>query len=176
MSELARRIAARVTDAASAYHRLVFVVGPAESGKTAALQALAREHAWPLVNVNLELSGRLLELTSRQRTLRAPRLLGEIAERHPGEVLLLDNTEILFAAELQQDPLRMFQGMSRNRIVVAVWSGHVDDDQLVYATPGHPEHRRCRRPEALIVTAIDTPICNDPGHTTHDDPAKEIAP
>jgi hypothetical protein len=63
-----------------------------------------------MVAVNLELSERLLELTSKQRALRAPRLLGEIADGHPGDVLLLDNTEILFSTELQQDPLRLLLG------------------------------------------------------------------
>lgn len=153
---LSHRIADRVPEAASLYHRLVLVVGPARTGKTTALRDLAQERGWPLVNVNLELSERLLELTSKQRALRAPRMLGEIVDGHPGEVLLLDNTEILFSTELQQDPLRLLQGLGRNRTVVATWSGEMEDENLVYAAPGHPEHRRCSRPQVLVVPAVDS--------------------
>jgi hypothetical protein len=141
------------------------VVGPARTGKTAALRDLAQEHGWPLVNVNFELSERLLELTSKQRALRVPRMLGEIVEGHPGEVVLLDNTEILFSTELQQDPLRLLQGLGRNRTVVATWSGEMDDENLVYAAPGHPEHRRCPRSQVLVVPVVDAQTPAEHGQT-----------
>lgn len=119
----------RTTNAAGAYHRLILLVGPPRTGKTSALRDLAEERGWPLVNVNLELSERLLELTSKQRALRVPRILGEIVERHPGEVLLLDNTEVLFSPDLQQDPLRLLAGLSRNRTVVASFRGEADAEE-----------------------------------------------
>jgi hypothetical protein len=162
---LSYRISDGVPAAASLYHRLVLVVGPARTGKSTALRDLAQDHGWPLVNVNLELSERLLELTTKQRALRAPRLLGEIADGHPGEVLLLDNTEILFSTELQQDPLRLLQGLGRNRTVVATWSGEMDDENLIYAAPGHPEHRRCHRPQAIVIPAMDAQTPTEHGQT-----------
>jgi len=160
---LSQQIADQVPGAASLYHRLVLVVGPARTGKTTALFELARERGWPLVNINLALSERLLDLTSRQRALRVARLLGEIADDNPGEVLLLDNTEILFATELQQDPLRLLQGLARNRTVVATWSGELDGAYLVYAAPGHPEHRRCHQPQAVLVRTTADPHPRDAG-------------
>ena len=153
---LSQRVADRIVDAAGLYHRLVLIVGRPRTGKTTAMRELADDHGWPLVNVNLELSERLLELTSKQRALRAPRLLGAIADGHPGEVLLLDNSEILFSTELQQDPLRLLQGLSRNRTVVVTWSGELDAESLIYAVPGHPEHRRCDRPQVILVPAVES--------------------
>ena len=76
---LSRRIAERVPDAAGVYHRLILVEGPPRTGKTSALQDLADERGWPLINVNLALSERLLELTSKQRALRAACVPCEIA-------------------------------------------------------------------------------------------------
>ncbi len=152
---LTSRILEKIEPALLAYHRLVLVVGPTRTGKTTALRELAQERGWPLVNVNLELSKRLLELTTKQRALRAPRLLGELVHSHSGDVLLLDNTELLFSTELQQDPLRLLQGLSRNRTVVATWSGELDDEKLRYAAPGHPEHRQYQRSQAIIVPAVD---------------------
>jgi len=152
---LSQRIAERVPDAALLYHRLILLVGPPRTGKTSALRDLAEERGWPLVNVNLELSERLLELTSKQRALRVPRILSEIVERHPGDVLLLDNTEVLFSPDLQQDPLRLLQGLSRNRTVIACWSGEMDGENLTYAQAPHPEYRRYVRPQVIIVPALD---------------------
>ena len=62
---------------------------------------------------------------------------------HPqADVILLDNIEVLFDVSLKQDPLRLLQGLSRNKTVVAAWSGSIDGEHMVYATPDHPEYRR----------------------------------
>lgn len=49
----------------------------------------------PLINVNLELSRRMLKLTERQRTLRLPRLMREIIGSAEKGSVLLDNIEVL---------------------------------------------------------------------------------
>lgn len=147
------QILSRVDDARQLYHRLVLVVGPPRSGKTRALRALAERRGWRYVNVNLILSERLLDLTIRQRAQRVARILGDIVDSHGGDVLLLDNTEMLFHPELRQDPLRLLQGLARNRTVVATWRGHLEGRILTYATPEHPEHLRVKDPEALLVVA-----------------------
>ncbi|MBN1944775.1 MAG: BREX-3 system P-loop-containing protein BrxF [Bradymonadales bacterium] len=170
---LSQKVADRVPEAANLYYRLILIVGPPRTGKTKALRDLAQGRDWPLVNVNLELSERLLDLTSKQRALRVPRLLGEIADGHPGEVLLLDNTEILFSTELQQDPLRLIQGLSRNRTVVATWCGEMDGEDLVYATPGHPEYRKVHRPQVLVVATAGDPNPTEQVHLDHQTASKE---
>ena len=60
-------------------------------------------------------------------------------------LVLLDNIEILFDAALKQDPLRLLQGVSRNRTIVAAWNGTLENRYLTYASPEHPEHRRYSR-------------------------------
>ncbi len=143
MSEpLADRIKRRIGQAAQQYHRLVLLVAPTGSGKTAALREVHECTTAPLVNVNLELSRRMLDLTERQRALQLPRLLAEIVGASAADVVLLDNIEVLFDVSLKQDPLRLLQGLSRNRTVVAAWSGSIDGEHMVYATPEHPESRR----------------------------------
>jgi len=66
----------KIKQAAELYHRRMLVVAPAGAGKTAALTYVKEQINAPLVNVNLELSGRILDLTERQRALQLPRLLG----------------------------------------------------------------------------------------------------
>lgn len=148
---LADRVIRRIDQAAELYHRLVMLVAPAGSGKTAALQDVHARTAAPLVNVNLELSRRMLDLTERQRALQLPRLLAEIVGASAADVVLLDNVEVLFDVSLKQDPLRLLQGLSRNKTVVAAWSGSIDGEQMVYATPDHPEYKRYPLRDFLVV-------------------------
>ncbi len=148
---LADQVIRGIGQAAELYHRLVMLVAPSGSGKTAALQDVHARTAAPLVNVNLELSRRMLDLTERQRALQLPRLLSEIAGSAATEVVLLDNIEVLFDIPLKQDPLRLLQGLSRNKTVVAAWSGSIDGEHLIYAMPDHPEYRRYPVRDFLVV-------------------------
>jgi ABC-type hemin transport system ATPase subunit len=127
------------------------LVAPAGAGKTVALQDVHERTMAPLVNVNLELSRRMLDLTGRQRALQLPRLLSEIVGASATDVVLLDNIEVLFDLSLKQDPLRLLQGLSRNRTVVAAWSGCIDGSNMVYATPDHPEYKRYPIRDFLVV-------------------------
>lgn len=143
----------KIGQAAQLYYRLVLVVGPAGAGKTDVLGDVGRRIAAPLVNVNLELSRRMLDLTERQQTIYLSHILSEIV----GEVaantdtVLLDNIEILFDVSLKQDPLRLLQRLSRNKTVVAAWNGSIVDEYLAYATPDHSEYRRYSMKDFLVV-------------------------
>ncbi|MDE0031203.1 MAG: BREX-3 system P-loop-containing protein BrxF [Deltaproteobacteria bacterium] len=132
------------------YHRLVLLVGETGSGKTAVLRDVAEEFGTSAINVNLALSGELLELTAKQRSLRLPGILNQIVDKAHAPVLL-DNLEILFGKDLKQDPLRLLQGISRNRVVVASWNGTSTGGRLSYAETGHPEYRSYDSVDALLV-------------------------
>ena len=130
-----------ITYAPEQYHRLILLVGPTGAGKTRALQELQKQIDAPLINVNLELSRQMLEMTERQQILRLPQLLDDLICSASGEVALLDNIEMLFHPRLQQDPLRLLQKLSRNRTLVVAWNGEVRQGKLIYAVPDHPEYR-----------------------------------
>ncbi|MDZ7700418.1 MAG: BREX-3 system P-loop-containing protein BrxF [Deltaproteobacteria bacterium] len=147
---LVDRLIQSIGQAAELYHRLVMLVAPAGSGKTAALQDVRERTSAPIVNVNLDLSRRMLDLTERQRALQLPPSL-EIVGAAVTNVVLLDNIEVLFDVSLKQDPLRLLQGLSRNRTVVAAWGGGISGDHLFYATPDHPEYRRYPVRDLIVV-------------------------
>ena len=132
------------------YHRLILLVGQSGAGKTEVMRDLAQHFEAPVINVNLVLSSELLELTGKQRALRLPDIFGRIAESN-SEPLLLDNLEILFDEHLMQDPLRLLQGISRNRSVVASWNGSVRNGKLIYAEPAHSEYRNYEVGEVMFV-------------------------
>ena len=139
---LSADVSGKIKHAESLYHRLVLVVGPEGSGKTSALREVAERIDAPLMNINLQLSRRMLDLTERQRALRVQPLLDQIAAESGSDVILFDNVEILFDVALQQDPLRLLQGLSRSRTVAAAWNGSIEHAHLVYAASQHPEYRR----------------------------------
>ena len=142
MQQLSERVIEMIEQAGNHYHRLVLVVGAAGAGKTNALREAAAHAAAPLVNINLELSRHLLDLTERQRARRTQPLLRRIVAASGSDIVLLDNTELLFDPVLQQDPLRLLRGLSRHRTVAASWNGSFEDGHIHYAKPGHPEYRR----------------------------------
>ena len=151
---LAEQVMAKLDEARSLYHRLLILVGPAGTGKTVALRELQDRLDVPLLNVNLALSSQLLDLAEKQRPFHVQRLLSEVVDAGDSHVALLDNIEILFGVELQQDPLRLLQGMSRNRTLVAAWNGVVDGGNLSYAVAGHPEFRQYPADELLTVNTV----------------------
>jgi hypothetical protein len=151
MKSLSEKVIQSIGQAVGLYHRLIMLVAPAGAGKTVALQDVHERTAAPLININLELSRRMLDLTERQRALMLPRLLAEIVDASAADVVLLDNIEVLFDVSLKQDPLRLLQGLSRSKTVVAAWSGSVDREHMVYATPDHPEYRRYPLRDFLVV-------------------------
>ena len=141
-------IASKIDHAQQLYLRLIILIDTTSVGANVA------EHlGLKRINVSMQLSERLLNLSARRRPLQVGRLLEEIVGEEGEEVVLLDHLEILFEKSLKQDPLRLLQGISRSRTVVAVWSGILEDGSLTYAVPGHPEHRRYPATDLLLVTA-----------------------
>jgi len=150
---LSEAVAEKIGHAESLYHRLVLVVGTDGLARASALKEAAECIDAPLVNVSLKLSRQLLDLTERQRRIRVPRLLGGIVVEVASNVVLLDNTELLFDIALHQNPLGLLQRLSRRRTVVATWNGSMEGSHIVYAEPGHPEYRRYPAEDLLIVDA-----------------------
>ena len=157
MADMEARLVEAIRQAKDQYFRLVLLAGTPGSNKTATLKAVGRENGYPYLNVNMELSKRMLELTRNRRSRQVERLLKEVIASAPGDVVLLDNLEILFDPALEVEPLRLLQVSSRNRTVVASWNGTFKDGTLNYAEPGHPEFLQVKQAEAVIVPAGGAP-------------------
>lgn len=156
------QIVRRINEVGDSYQRLVLVVGPERAGKTASLHTVGERTGAPCINLNLELSRRLLDLTERRRSLHVQELVEQVVAETGADLVLIDNIEILFDPDLQQDPLRCLQQLARHRTVVATWGGAVSGDGtsvavLTYAVPGHPEYRRYPAKDVITVTPIMTP-------------------
>lgn len=140
--DLAWKVTEAIEQAEQRSERLVLLAGPDGQKTLAALEEVAEQTGAPLVNVNLELSRRLLDLASSQRPLQVRQLLGQVLADTGSELVLLARLELLFDTALQQDPFRLLKELSRERTVVAAWNGFMDGNHICYAEPGHPEYRR----------------------------------
>jgi type II secretory pathway predicted ATPase ExeA len=154
MDGMSNQIVDKIEQATGLYHRLVLVVAPSGAGKTGAMREVNRHLRAPLLNVNLEVSRRMLEMTVKQRALQVSRIIEEMLSESNEEVVLLDNIEILFDPSLQQDPLRLLLNLSRNRTLVVSWNGQIKNNILSYGEPGHPEYRRYTVENFLIIAPV----------------------
>jgi len=150
-NSLIAQLEEKIAEAGMSYYRLVLLVGPPGSGKTNILQSMAKRLGTKTINVNLELSQKLLELSKRERRLQVHRLLADIIGSTGGETVFLDNIELLFDEELKVDPLRLLQSLSRNITVVAAWNGDTVNGSVTYAEVNHPEYRRYSAEDLLLI-------------------------
>lgn len=124
----------------SQYHRLIILVNCDDSSKQEIRDILKEDHEVIPVNLNLELSTRLLEYSIKQRPLKVAELTADLIEALPAPIVLA-KLDILFDPSLQTDPLALLQSLSRSKTIIAFWSGNLKDNKLFYAEPGHPEYR-----------------------------------
>ncbi|MCJ7724160.1 MAG: BREX-3 system P-loop-containing protein BrxF, partial [Anaerolineales bacterium] len=108
------------------------------------------------INLGLELSQRLLNLTERQRILHLSQVVEQIISKFSKETpVILDHIEVLFDPSLKVDPLRLLQGISRDRTLIAVWKGHITNVYLTYAIPEHPEYHKYPIQDLNFINADD---------------------
>lgn len=139
--EIQEEIQESIQAAKTLREKLILLVGNSGSGKTTILQTISEDLAAPTINVNLEISYRLLDLPVDRRASTLSRLFSEIVRDSDSAIVLLDNIEILFDKTLQQNPLALLQTNSKNKVMIAAWNGEIGNGKLTYARPDHHEYR-----------------------------------
>lgn len=138
-----------------ASNKLLVIVGTKGSGKTDLVQKVSAQLSWPVVNVGKEVSEKLLNLTVRQRRLKAEEVVADTLDATSHRALCLDNTEVLFDPALKLNPVNLLLNLSRNRVLVVAWNGHLESGSLVYAYPEHPEHFKASANGFPVVSVSD---------------------
>lgn len=138
IDELQRKIA----DTALLNSKLILLIGPPRSGKTALLGQLSDRMKVQVLNAGVALGRDLLGLPRTRRHLQVSELFKALADTAAGHgLLLVDNIELLFDKTLQVSPLNLLKAQARVRPVVAVWPGDFCENRLFYAASGHPEYQ-----------------------------------
>lgn len=105
-----------------------------------------------LLNLNLKLSEKLINITQSKRSRAISTVINEIIEDYPkDQVLLVNHFELLFLPELEQDPIRLFEDLSRERTVVLIWPGVYENGVLSYAQPWHSEYQEFTNVDATMI-------------------------
>ncbi|MFZ4439398.1 MAG: BREX-3 system P-loop-containing protein BrxF [Syntrophales bacterium] len=143
---------AAINHAAARYYKIVLVVGKSGSGKTNLLKKICGQMQIPLINLGIELSQKLLPLTTRERKLKTCEIVSELIDAQDAPRLAIDNTEIIFDRSLMLNPLGLLQSLSRTRLLIWSWNGEVDNGHVTYAYPGHPERQRIPTSEITLIT------------------------
>ncbi len=133
----------RLVDEIAAVHsKLVLLIGGPGAGKTALLRVLGKSRNATPLNIGSALGSRLAATPQKQRPLQTTTILRDLADQHAaGDLLLVDNIELLFDRTLQLDPLDLLKRHAHARRVISVWPGQLRDGRLIYAEMGHPEHQ-----------------------------------
>ena len=140
--EMLARLERLATEIGALHSKLILLVDAPHTGKTALLAAFAGRVEARTLNVGSELGRRLAAIPQKQRHLQAGISLSELADEHAkGDLLLMDNIELLFDTTLQLNPLDLLKRHAHSRRVVAAWPGSLRDGRLMYADIGHPEYR-----------------------------------
>lgn len=143
---------AAINQVTACYYKLALVVGRSGSGKTKLLKKICEQMQIPLINLGLSLSQKLLPLTSREHKLKTSEIISELIDAQDAPQLAVDNTEIIFDPSLMLNPLGLLQSLSRNRLLIWSWNGEVENGNVTYAYPGHPEYRRIPTAEITLIT------------------------
>ncbi len=139
---MTNRLEQLVDEIAALHSKLIVITGGTSVGKTALLRELGESRGAVPLNVGSVLGRRLAAISQKERPLQTTSILRELADKHAnGDLLLIDNIELLFDRTLQLDPLDLLKRHAHARRVIAVWPGELRDGRLSYAEMGHPEHQ-----------------------------------
>jgi hypothetical protein len=121
-TDMLSRLEKLTVEIGALHSRLILLIGPPRSGKTALLKSFGERMGMVPLNIGSELGRQLMPVPHKQRHLQAGNLLRELAEMHaPGDLLLIDNIELLFDPSLQLSPLDLLKKQAHTKKVVAVW-------------------------------------------------------
>ena len=117
MTEILDKLDTSLQSIDSQYHRLIILVNCEDSSKQDILGLMKENHEVKPVNLNLELSARLLEYSIKQRPLKVAEIMADLIEALPSPVVF-DKLDILFDPSLQTDPLALLQSLSRSKTII----------------------------------------------------------
>ena len=134
------------------YHQLVLVVGNLKSGKTTALRTAAADTDWAVLGLGSVLAERLLHVPTRQRPTVVQQLAQDGARQATGDVIAIDNLELLFHPGLAVGPPPLLLALPRHRVVVDL-AQNPDGATLTYGA---------RAPGTVATSALPAPSTLSP--------------
>lgn len=129
-------------------HQLLFVVSESFNGD---IGIIATQINIPYINLNYELSKVLKSIPAKKRKRNVNSSLKQIVRERDSSILVIDHIEILFDPQLEQDPVALFEDISRNYTLIVSWRGKTNGESLVYADQDHVEYYKHDRTDGVIL-------------------------
>jgi hypothetical protein len=133
--------------------RLVLLVGENPRAIRESASAAGIATGWRTVDLNRDLSQRLIPHTAAERRVIAWDAFEEVVG-DPSEGVVLLTSDVLFEPSLGYRPYEAIRRLARRGPVIAAWFGTVQGEFITRAHPGHPEYVNAR---------LDVPYLAVPG-------------
>ena len=141
-------------------HKMVILMGPFGSGKTSTLLQISKQINAIYIDLNLELSERLLSVPTSNYNdgVTVHQLIDEICDDSSphNEILIIDNLELLFSPELGKiNPIDTFKRISRQRPIIIALPARRQGNSAVYSTPDNQDYCAMSLDEYIVVDALE---------------------
>lgn len=100
-----------------------------------------QEASFQCLNLNLELSKKILDKVDKTRPQNISFLVHEIIEEIEGPVLLT-NYEMLFDPRYQLDIIRLFVDLARNKQLAVKCNAYLDGNYFQFSEPDYDDYHR----------------------------------
>jgi len=116
------------------------------------LKKIAKELDIPYIKLSLSLSEKLKDIPIHRRARKVKAIVQYILKEYNSKIFCLDYIELLFLPTLEQDPVRLFEDLSKNYILIISWKRKNQmGNSLIYGDRNHPEYYSCSEHEAIII-------------------------
>ncbi|WP_016896588.1 BREX-3 system P-loop-containing protein BrxF [Aerococcus viridans] len=105
------------------------------------IQILFEEIDSSILNINVIISERLLDIPPKLQAIKTQQIITEIIRNNPQKVIVIDNFEILFSPMLKVKPIELFRELSRYKTIIVIWRYSYENNSLIYAVPEHMEYQ-----------------------------------
>lgn len=148
ITHLLEKIENSISLVAERYYKQIFVYDYSD-GKS--VKKFAKTHSLPYINVNIEISQLLKDVSVDRRSFRITEVFHHLIDKYPESVICLDYYELLFDSSLAIDPMILIKNNSRYKTLIISWRGKIIGDALIHAEPGHPEYKKFIVQDAIII-------------------------
>src|SRR5699024_5148891 len=105
----------------------------------------------PYININLELSKMLQDITIKKRQRIINERDKKIIIDKENDILVLDHIAIVFGRQLHHNPVLLLEDLSRDFKLIVAWSGQCNKQKIIYAEPDHDEYFTQENTEGIII-------------------------
>lgn len=134
-----KKIEKKLKEISIGYNKVIYIINKGKI-KFPAIKNILAENKYPIYNLNLFFSERLIQFPMNKRYLEINKIFSDLLDYSNKNFIFLYNIEILFSKHLRVNFSNLFDICSRNKILLIFWPGEYKDNKLIYAYLSHEEY------------------------------------